>query len=218
MRSFILLVIFSTVFCATALGQWRPLSDGYEYNSDIVSGYPAIVVELRASRSFAVALDCVGSTYRFDVTPRPKAEIEKRLGTALLERFCRVGDEALPKGFYQLAFTGSGFKKFAAWLDTRSRRVDPLGNVHVSWRLIPRYPVPYAFEHEQLDSTAKREAFSHAIIRSTINCSEKFLRGDSVEFYDTSGAMIEEKKNSKAGKYVDAGTFGADLVAEVCKQ
>lgn len=218
MRSFIFLVIFSTVFCATALGQWRSLGDGFEYNSDIVTGYPAIVIELRATKSFMVALDCRTSTYDFDESPRLTASIEKRIGTTLLERFCRVGNEALPKGFNQLTVTGSGFKKFAAWLDTRSRRVDLLGNVHVSWRLIPRYPVPFTFEQEQLDSTAKRESFSHAIVRTTVNCAERFLRGDSVEFYDMTGSMIEEKKNSDAGKYVDAGTFGGDLVAEVCKK
>lgn len=218
MRSVISLVIFSTAFCVGASGQWRPLGDGYQYNSDIITAYPVIVVELKAAKSFMVSLDCGASTFRFDVSPKPKSEVERRLGSKLIDRFCRVGDEALPAGHYQLAFTGSGFKKFAAWLDTRSRRTDQLGNVHVSWRLVPRYPVPYSFEHQQLDSTAKREVFSYAIIRSTVNCSEKFLRGDSVEFFDTSGAMLEEKKNSEAGKYVDEGTLGAELVAEVCRK
>lgn len=218
MKLGIFLVIISTIFCGTALADWQRLYGSFEYDDIPAFEYPFVVTTMRdGKRQFGLGIDCAQRTT--DLKKQGlKAADEKRLSEMMVEKYCRFGNEALPKDFYQLTYTGKDFLKFAAWLDTRSYRLDQFGNTHFSWRLIPRYPVPYAFEHDQLDSAAKREAFSYAIVRTTVNCAEKFLRGNSVEFYNTSGSMIEEKTNSDAGKYVDAGTFGGDLVAEVCKE
>lgn len=208
----------SCLLASTASSQWLPLSLGYKYNDSAVStNYPFVVVAIKAQQETMAVLDCSSQTFEIDGMAKLN-ETAKKAGERLLYKFCRAGDEALPKGFYQLGYTGKDFNKFAAWLDTRSKRVDVLGNLHVTWRLIPRFPVAYAWENEQLDNTLKREQFAFATIRTTVICAERFLRGDSVEFYDANGKLLEEKVNGNAGKYVDADTFGAELVAEVCKK